>query len=325
MQYGRGWIILKKLVPLLLVVILCVATAAGCSAGNDISGMDTAEAQEDMLAADGVGIQTQEDSAADDSAEKDSAVQSQLQRTDSRKVIKRADLMIQTTQYDESIRNFELLVASFGGYIENSFIDGDTPGSDELRSARYTVRVPADQLEEFLTGAGDVGTVISKSINGEDITQTYFDAETRLKTLRTEQERILELMEKAQKIEDIIAIEQRLTEVQNEIEQITGQLKQWDSLVSLSTVTVSINEVRDIVSTKADGLGGQIASVFHASLHTLTEVCRYLVLAVTAASPFLAFAAVIGAVVVYLRKIIRKRKKQKINPEQQDNSTPNTK
>lgn len=312
---------MKKSVALLLMIILCVTVAAGCSSGADSYGQkgetSSSVAQENAMDADGISM-------VQGAAASESDVQVQ-QITDSRKVIKRADLVIQTTQYDESNTKFESMVTSFGGYIQSSSVQGDIPGSDALRSARYTVRVPSDRLEEFLSGAGDVGTVKNKSISGEDITQNYFDSETRLKTLRTEQERILELMEKAQKIEDVIVIEQRLTEVQNEIEQLTGQLKQWDSLISLSTVTVTINEVRDIIPTKSYGLGGQMSSIFRASLNTLIEVCRYLVLALTAAVPFLALAAVIGAIVLYLRKILRKRKTQKLTSEKKDDSTPNTK
>ncbi|MFU0831990.1 MAG: DUF4349 domain-containing protein [Oscillospiraceae bacterium] len=311
---------MKKAALLLFSVFLCVTVVAGCSSGVAFYGQkedhSTSVAQENSMDTDGIGMEQ--------GAVNESAMQVQ-QRTDARKVIKRADLVLQTTQYNESSTKLESLVTSFGGYIESSSVQGDIPGSDELRSAIYTVRVPSNRLEEFLNSAGNIGTVKNKSISGEDITQNYFDSETRLKTLRMEQDRLLELMEKAQEIEDIIAIEQRLTEVQNEIEQLLGQLKRWDSLISLSTVTVTIHEVRDIIPTKADGLGGQIASVFHVSLHTLTEVCRYLVLAVTAAIPFLAVAAVIVAVILYLRKIIRTRKAQKLGSHQKDDSTPNTK
>lgn len=297
----------------MLLTIFCLTVAAGCSSSKSGSVSRSAVSPAsgaEYAAADAAGLTDgkQEASTAASNAASQPA-------SDSRKVIKSADLVLQTVRYDESNEKLESLVSSFGGYIESSSVQGDASGDDKLRSASYTVRVPSDRLEEFLAGAGDIGSVVSKSITGQDVTQNYFDSETRLKTLRAEQDRILELMGKAEKIDDVLAIEQRLTEVQNEIEQLTGQLKQWDSLISLSTVTITVREVAAITAPPAKGLGGQLVSIFRASLNALREVFRTLLLAVTAALPFLAVATVIAATVLFLRRKFGKRTGRSVPPD----------
>lgn len=304
---------MKKVLSLLLPAALCLAVFAGCSASSAPASRASATSQsyagfaEGKSVEDGAGVNG---AAADEAAAAPAASQapSQNPAADSRKVVKSAELVLQTTRYDEAAAKFESLVGSSGGYIESSSVQGTGAGGDDGRVAVYTVRVPAERLDEFLNGAGALGTVVSRALHGEDVTQSYFDSETRLKTLRTEQDRILALMQKAEKIEDVITIEQRLTEVENEIEQLTGELKRLDSLISLSTVTVKINEVSVITSPQGNGLGGQLASMLRTSVSALGKFFRYLLLALTAALPFLAVAAVIAAAVLFIRRRIKKKK-----------------
>lgn len=303
---------LKRFLSFLLPAVLCLALLAACS-GSGASAGRSAPSQaasygelggnKSTAAADAAGLSdgTAQEAAAPSSGNPAPAA-------DSRKVVKSAELALQTVKYDESAAKFEALVSSFGGYIESSSVQGKSAGGDSGRAASYTVRVPAERLDEFLGKAGEVGSIVSKSIRGEDVTQSYFDSETRLKTLRAEQERILALMNKAEKIEDVIKIEQRLTEVQNEIEKLTGELKRWDSLISLSTVTVTITEVGVITAPEAEGLGGQLASMLRASVFAVGQFFRYVLLGVTAVLPFAAVAAVVFAAVFLIRRQLKKRK-----------------
>lgn len=301
---------MKRFLSLLLPAALCLSVFAGCSASSAPASRASVASQAfagEKSAMDAAGLSDEAEKTAA-AAPTASQAPSQNPAADSRKVVKSAELVLQTVRYDEAAAKFESLVGSFGGYIESSSVQGTGAGDDDGRSAVYTVRVAANRLDEFLNGAGALGTVVSKGLRGEDVTQSYFDSETRLKTLRTEQDRILTLMQKADKIEDVITIEQRLTEVENEIEQLTGELKRLDSLISLSTVTVTINEVSVITSPQADGLGGQLASMLRTSVSALGRLFRYLLLALTAALPFLAVAAVVAAAVLLVRRRIRKKK-----------------
>lgn len=288
--------------------VLLAVFAAGCSSGSKSSAPHAAADQRSVVqdsaeksGAGDVKMNGTEDRAAAESGETASSVSESA-----RKVVKTAQLSIETLDYEKSTSDFENTVASYGGYIENSSVEGMRLGSSgSKRNASYTARVPADRLGEFLNSAGSVGTVVSRSTGGEDVTQSYYDTDTRLKSLKTEQARLLELMQKAEKIDDVLSIEQRLTDVQTQIEQLTGELKKMDSLVSLATVTVSISEVEAITEPAAEGFGGQIASVFHSSIQAFVQAARSVFLVLIAVLPFAAAAAVIVGIVLFVRK--RKR------------------
>ena len=287
--------------------VLLAVFAAGCSSGSKSSAPHAADQRsvvQDSTEKSGTGdvkMNGTEDRAAAESGETASSVSESA-----RKVVKTAQLSIETLDYEKSTSDFENTVASYGGYIESSSVEGTRLGSSgSKRNASYTARVPADRLGEFLNSAGSVGTVVSRSTGGEDVTQSYYDTDTRLKSLKTEQARLLELMQKAEKIDDVLSIEQRLTDVQTQIEQLTGELKKMDSLVSLATVTVSISEVEAITEPAAEGFGGQIASVFHSSIQAFVQAARSVFLVLIAVLPFAAAAAVIVGIVLFVRK--RKR------------------
>lgn len=287
--------------------VLLAAFASGCSSGGSKSSAPHAADQRSVVqdsteksGAGDVKMNGTEDWAAESGETASSVSES------ARKVVKTAQLSIETLDYEKSTSDFENTVASYGGYIESSSVEGTRLGSSgSKRNASYTARVPADRLGEFLNSAGSVGTVVSRSTGGEDVTQSYYDTDTRLKSLKTEQARLLELMQKAEKIDDVLSIEQRLTDVQTQIEQLTGELKKMDSLVSLATVTVSISEVEAITEPAAEGFGGQIASVFHSSIQAFVQAARSVFLVLIAVLPFAAAAAVIVGIVLFVRK--RKR------------------
>lgn len=297
---------------ILTLSVLLAAFAAGCSSGSRNSApsytaaQKSADVQNSVEAAGAGDVKTDgtEGQAAADSGKMASTASESV-----RKVVKTAQLSIETLDYEKSTADLEATVASFGGYIESSSVEGTRLGaSGSDRSASYTARIPADRLDGFLDSAGNMGTVVKKSTGGEDVTQNYYDTDTRLKSLKTEQARILELMEKAEKIDDVLAIEQRLTDVQTQIEQLTSELQKLDSLVSLATVTVSISEVEAITEPAAEGFGGQIASVFHSSINAFVQASRSVFLALVAALPFAAAAAVIVCIVLFVRK---RRKKER--------------
>lgn len=88
-----------------------------------------------------------------------------------------------------------------------------TPGEPILRHASMTVRIPTKHLEAFLQAAQASGNVVSQSETTEDVTLQYSDVESRKKSLEIEQERIWALLEKAESLESVIALEERLSEI----------------------------------------------------------------------------------------------------------------
>lgn len=295
----------KRMVSFLLYLsLLVLLLAAGCS--SSASGARGRQAA--VSPANGTKTGAAAAASAANNTEADASAAA-VPAESARKVVKSARLSIETLDYEKSTADFEKAVSSAGGYIENSSVEGTRLGAGSTkRTASYTARIPADRLDSFLNGAGSFGTVVEKGISGEDVTQNYYDTDSRLKSLKIEQTRLLTLMEKAGKIEDVIAVEKRLTEVQAQIEQLTGELKRLDALVSLATVTADISEVEALTQPAAENFGGQIGSVFHASIRTFVHAARTLFLALVAALPF---AAVAAAVIWIVLRIRRRRKSQK--------------
>lgn len=226
------------------------------------------------------------------------------------KLILRADRTIETQEYGQTIAGIEQLTGRYGGYIESS----DNGGGLGERTANYTIRIPQDKFEAFLKEVGDTCHVVRQSQSAEDISEQYGDAETRLATLKTKHARLLELLEKAEKMEDIIAIESALSDTQYEIDSLTGTLRSYDSLVDFATVSLYIREVQTL-SSVADGtgFGAQVAQAARGGLHGLGAFGRGLVLTVVGLWPLL---LVLGAGIAVFWNI-RKRRKAKREQERE--------
>lgn len=161
-----------------------------------------------------------------------------------RKLIKRVDLTAETTEFDALIDNLQSKVAGMGGYVENSSIGGNGYNSSSVRTASFTVRVPAGKLDELVKQIGDSCNVTNKSETAEDITLQYVDTQSRKEALEVEQERMMVLLGQAEDVDTIIALESRLTEIRYELQNIESRLRTYDNLVDFATVSVYVKEVK---------------------------------------------------------------------------------
>ncbi len=167
--------------------------------------------------------------------------------TTSQKLIKTVSMTMETKEFDPLLENIRSKVDELGGYIESSEISGSSYYSVyESRYAWMKLRVPSDKLDGFVTIVSELGNVTNKNESVQDITLQYVDVESHKKALETEQDRLLELLEKAETMEDIIAIESRLSEVRYELQSYGSTLRTFDNQVSYSTVDLSIHEVERV-------------------------------------------------------------------------------
>lgn len=191
-----------------------------------------------------------------------------------RKIIKSASMEIQTLEYDIAVQRLNDKIIGVGGYIESSNVRGrDIEDDYSTRSAHFTLRVPQKQFEQFMTDMTNVGTVIQSNTYGEDVTAQIFDHEAHKKTLEIQEERLLDILGKAEKIEDVISLERELSNVRYQIENLTGTLKRLENLVSYSTLSISIYEVHEIVKTveKPKTLAQKISAKFSESLEDISD------------------------------------------------------
>lgn len=161
---------------------------------------------------------------------------------DSSKLILNGSITAEATDFDAAVGAIEQQVSAAGGYIESS----STAGSVGYRYAEFSVRVPQEQFEHTFDAVGENCHVTESSRSTENVSAAYYDAESRRTALETKRDRLLALLEKAESMEDIIALESALSDVQYEIESLSGTLRDYDRLISFSTIRIFLSEVRDL-------------------------------------------------------------------------------
>ncbi len=251
------------LFTLLLVFVLLLSACSSSVKSTENKEPATAQSAGYDIAEDGSGIINNDKIDSDESTEKTSSYR--VYTDADSKLIRQASVSIQTIDFTGSVAALEKLTISMGGYYQNAQTqDGDYYDSNARRYAYYTVRIPKDNCDAFLDATGNVGHVVSSNESSTDVGEEYYDTELRLKTLKTKQERLLALMKKANLMEDIIALENALSEVQYEIEQLTSTLKRYDSLVDFATINIEINEVIKISDEigEGDSLGARLKAAF---------------------------------------------------------------
>lgn len=155
------------------------------------------------------------------------------------KMIYRGYLYLESTGFDAAVSGLEQLVAEMGGYFESSELNNYSP----YRNAYYVVRVPSAQYQPFCGRVGQLAQVNSQRHTTENVSEAYYDTESRLVTQRTKLERLQVLLAQADKMEDIITLESAIAETELVIERLTGTLRKYDALVDYATVEISLEEV----------------------------------------------------------------------------------
>lgn len=163
------------------------------------------------------------------------------------KIIRTAKLTIQTLDFDKAVSDLAALTESLGGYYETSQIEsGSYYNQQACRSAYYIVRIPKEKFAEFRNAVSSVGHIYNFSESADNVGEEYYDIEMRLATLKTKHARLLELLEKAEILEDVITLENALSEVEYEIDKYSSTLQKYDGLIDYSTFTINLDEVVEI-------------------------------------------------------------------------------
>ena len=299
---------MKRLLALLMTLMLLLGLCA-CGGGSGASSADTgagpASGAEDAL----TDTENGWTNGSTQEAPAESEGQSGASVYQDAKLIRRARLQVQTETFDQAAQALEDLVAQCGGYFERASVEGGSLRNQKAnRYGDYTIRLPQDQFDAFLGRTGELGYVVSQSETSENVSQQYYDTEARLKAQRTKQERLLALLEKADSMETIVALEDALSDVEYEIESLTTTLNQYDSLISFSTVDLTLEEVGSITTTpgERDSLGQRMAAGVRTSFQGLVSGGQTLLVWLAYNLVLVLAVAVIAAVAAVV--LVRKKK-----------------
>lgn len=234
----------------LLMFISLLFLLAGCSGGESSSGkseMNNAEdaksAETENVSEDRVSFSAkgEQDRAAGNKSETENQDGvSEKNTVAQRMVIFNAEMDITVKNFENARNSLEEKAQSYNGYIVQS---DSNRYDDEQQSGMMTFRVPQEHFHAFLNDAQGLSVQVNnRRVSGQDVTEEYVDLESRLKSKKAVEARLLEFMKDSQKTEDLLKISSDLADVQEEIEQIAGRKKYLENQTAYSTVTISLQE-----------------------------------------------------------------------------------
>ena len=234
------------------------------------------------------------------------------------KIIYSGSASVETIRFEETIEKVYALIEEYGGFVESSYVTGkdysttyyNRPG---YRSASFTIRVPRDSFQSFTGALEGLGNLTRSSVQAQNITSSYFDTQSRLNTYRTEEERLLDMLGKADTVEDMLSIEDRLANVRYNIESLTTTLTNWDSKINYSTLELNISEVKELTPETpiTRTFGQDIAERFRSSCQWLLQAVKNGILFFISAVPVLIIPIVIVIVILLIIRAKRSSKRRK--------------
>lgn len=152
------------------------------------------------------------------------------------KIIKSGNLRFPTDDLEETYGQVQSAVKKYNALIKN---DSQT-NNDYQFSRTINIRIPSEHFDAFIT---DISKGVKyfdvKEISSQDVTEEYIDVASRIKTKKVLEERYLELLKKANKVSEMLEIEEQLSEIREEIEAKEGRLKYLQNKVSMSTLDIA--------------------------------------------------------------------------------------
>lgn len=165
-------------------------------------------------------------------------------QSSSRKLIKNVNLNVETEEFDKFLANIESKVLSLGGYVEMSEVSGRSLyNTTSNRNASITARVPNDKLDVFVESVTAQSNITNKTLSTEDVTLEYADTQAHIESLKSEQQRLNDLITKAEDLDTLLTLEARLTEVSYQIESYERQIRSMDNKVDYATIYIYVDEV----------------------------------------------------------------------------------
>ncbi len=213
-----------------------------------------------------------------------------------RKIISTASLSMEVKSVQAIFNEITGIVQASGGFISSS----STYDAAGRKSGDMTVRVPQKNFYSTIEQVEALGTVKSKQISGQDVTEEFIDLSARLDNLKKQESRLQEILKTATTVKDVLEVEKELERVRGEIERLTGRLNYLNQSVEMSTITVSASEPAPITG---GGLG--ITDALKEAVRGFIESVKGVIIFIGYILPIAVLVAVaIAAVLWFKRKVL---------------------
>ena len=258
-------------------VVLAVVVASGCSAdhGNWEPACDTGSAEPAIETNQPGGVQAP-------------SVETGLPR----KIIQTANISLAVEDFGPIPAKVAALATQFNGYVAQSNVSG-SPG--QPRRGSWTLRVPVDRFQELLSAARELGEPRSMASNSRDVSEEYYDVESRIRNKKNTESRLLTLLEESTgNLEQILTVEEKLDRVREEIERMEGRVRVLDDLTSMTTVTLTIDEIKGFLPEESATYCTRIHRAFSTSVNNLGQTAQDFSVALVYILPWLAALLVVA-------------------------------
>ena len=234
---------MKRILKVSVLIIAIVIALCSCSAMPSYNGGSSAYEKDAMDAPMQPGNKTSYNDAGDPGFE--------LAVDENAKIVWKGNVTFETTVWDDTMREMRAFFAECGASIMSSEESGgnryETSGKVDYsaKSLRCTVRVPSENFAVFMDGFGKItGSVVRSSTSRSDMTKQYNSNELSLELLHTEYEDLKALLAKAETLEEIMTVRERMTEVMKEIRTLSQANNDIDYDVAFSEVSLAVTEVK---------------------------------------------------------------------------------
>ena len=294
---------MKRLFTITLALLLLLGLLAGCGAKEEAAAPEAAPEAAPM---EPMGEEVLFDESASETGGNSTTL------PENQKLIRTVYMDAETQSMTELLAWMDGRVAALGGYYEQKSVyrRGSRDDGSFYHSGDFMIRIPAQNLDQFVSLVGENANVTSSSESTENVTLTYVSTQSRVEALEVEQDRLLELLENAETMEDLLTIEERLTDVRWELENYASQLRVLDNQVNYSTIHLSVWEVdeptvsveRTVWQKIGDGFSRNTKNVWNGLVDTFIWVLTVI--------PYLVPLALISGVVLLGFKLGKKKAKK---------------
>ena len=225
-----------------------------------------------------------------------------------RKLIVKLFMEMRVDNIEKSILDAEAMTATVGGYTRESY-------QNEL-SGQLTIMIPAGYIDTFTTSLRSLGKIMNSNRKSEDVTDSYFDTQIRIKNLETEIETMRNLLQKpGWKVSEILEIEREIRRLTDELESLKGYITNLDRQITYSEVQISFEKSQIAIdSTKQDGLGYKLQIALKSGVNLLVNIITVILSFIVFILPIAPFALIAYFI---LRKPLRRfYKKGQQEPKQ---------
>jgi hypothetical protein len=232
-------------------------------------------------------------------------------------IIKNASMTIVVSDPGEAMDRISRMTEDLGGFVVSANVyQRELDNNLSVTQASVTLRVPAQNFNDALVNIRGLGNQdpINETVESQDLTREYVDQKSRLRNFEKTEEQLLKIMEEADETEDVLAVYNELSRVQEQIEITKGQIQYYEQSAEMSLINVEILADEAVQPLTIGGWqpGGVAKSAIQALINALQFIVDSLIWIVVFIIPIIFILLLVFILPLYLiLRIIRRRRKEK--------------